>query len=226
MKINDDNKNDAFKSFADLVANYINENESEIEQLEEDETLEETSFSSKNKRHLFDIGSITSIQAFKFDGTLYRQYEGAKIVANLNDFVVVLLMKTKVSEKDITWVVGKPILFFFAKNKFYNASITLNRSKNNYIYVNLASPFYIDNGVLKYIDFDIDIKSYADKEFNVIDWQDFKESIEKMNYPFELIHRLYDEIDFLYDQFKHKTGIFSKKLINNIQKMLIEEGDI
>ncbi|ASI53867.1 RNAase G [Metamycoplasma hyosynoviae] len=172
------------------------------------------------------MGSITSIQAFKFDGTLYRQYEGAKIVANLNDFVVVLLMKTKVSEKDITWVVGKPILFFFAKNKFYNASITLNRSKNNYIYVNLASPFYIDNGVLKYIDFDIDIKSYADKEFNVIDWQDFKESIEKMNYPFELIHRLYDEIDFLYDQFKHKTGIFSKKLINNIQKMLIEEGDI
>ncbi|RMA79004.1 hypothetical protein JN00_0048 [Metamycoplasma subdolum] len=184
-------------------------------------------FQVKNRpRHLFNMGQITTIKAYKYDGTLYRQYEGAKIIANLNDFVVVLLMKSKVQEKDINWVVSDPILFFFAKNHFYNASVTLNKNKPNYIYVNLASPFFIDKQVIKYIDLDIDIKSYIDKEFNVIDWMDFKTSIEAYNYPLELIYRLYDELDFLYDQFKNKNGVFSKNLTAGIEKMLRESGDI
>lgn len=222
--MNDDNKE--IKSFSDLIDNDI-----KITNLDSDNNLSKNSvydneFKKYKPRHLFDIGSITSIQAFKFDGRLYRQYEGAKIVANLDDFVVLLLVKSKVSEEDINWIVNDPILFFFAKNKFYNASITLNKHKANYIYVNLASPFFIEDGIIKYIDFDIDIKSYANGEFNVIDWADFKESIKKLNYPFELIHRLYDELDYLYDQFKTKNGIFSKRLIEELQEMLIESGDI
>ncbi|AWX69765.1 DUF402 domain-containing protein [[Mycoplasma] anseris] len=172
------------------------------------------------------MGQITTIQAFKYDGTLYRQYEGAKIIANLDDFVVLLLVKTKVMERSINWVVSDPILFFFAKNKFYNASITLNKEKDNYIYINLASPFYIDKGIIKYIDFDIDIKSYLDKEFNVIDWPDFKNSINLYKYPLELIYRMYDELDFLYEQHKTKNGVFSKKLVDGLEKMLRESGDI
>ncbi|TPD98894.1 DUF402 domain-containing protein [Metamycoplasma equirhinis] len=172
------------------------------------------------------MGEITTIQAFKYDGSLYRQYEGAKIVANFDDFVVVLLIKSKVMEDNINWVVSDPILFFFAKNKFYNASITLNKRKDNYIYINLASPFFIEDGIIKYIDFDIDIKSYVDKDFNVIDWQDFKESIVKYNYSLKLIYKIYDELDFLQEQHKTKNGIFSKKLIDGLTKMLIESGDI
>ncbi|WP_373435973.1 DUF402 domain-containing protein [Metamycoplasma equirhinis] len=180
----------------------------------------------KNHRKLFEMGEIITIQAFKYDGSLYRQYEGAKIVANFDDFVVVLLIKSKVMEDNINWVVSDPILFFFAKNKFYNASITLNKRKDNYIYINLASPFFIEDGIIKYIDFDIDIKSYVDKDFNVIDWQDFKESIVKYNYSLKLIYKIYDELDFLQEQHKTKNGIFSKKLIDGLTKMLIESGDI
>ncbi|WP_306766869.1 DUF402 domain-containing protein [Metamycoplasma neophronis] len=189
----------------------------------------EPDYSNKTKkshRRLFEMGQITSIQAFKYDGTLYRQYEGAKIIANLDDFVVVLLVKSKVMEENINWVVSDPILFFFAKNRFYNASITLNKEKNNYTYINLASPFYIDNGIIKYIDFDIDIKSYVDKDFNVIDWQDFKNSIVKYNYSLKLIYKIYDELDFLQEQHCTKSGIFSKKLIDSIEKVLKESGDI
>jgi len=117
-------------------------------------------------------------------------------------------------------------LFFFARNKFYNASITLNKSKENYIYINLASPFYIENEVIKYIDFDIDIKSYDDKDFSVIDWQDFKNSISQYNYSLKLIYKLYEELDFLYEQKQKGTGVFSKKLVNGLEKMLRESGDI
>ncbi|WP_175393437.1 DUF402 domain-containing protein [Metamycoplasma phocicerebrale] len=180
----------------------------------------------RKPRKLFEMGQITSIQAFKYDGTLYRQYEGCKIIANLDDFVVALLMKTKVQETNINWVVSIPMLFFFAKNRFYNASITLNENGLNHIYINLASPFYIDNQVIKYIDFDLDIKCYNETDFNVIDWQDFKQSITNYNYPLKLIYRLYNELDFLEEQRRLKRGIFSKKLIQDIKKILINSGDI
>ncbi|MCV3733738.1 DUF402 domain-containing protein [Mycoplasma enhydrae] len=203
------NSDKPIRSFHDLI---------EQESLEKKET--------RKPRKLFEMGQITAIQAFKYDGTLYRQYEGCKIVANLDDFVVALLMKTKVQETDLNWVVSTPMLFFFAKNKFYNASITLYPNNQNHIYVNLASPFYIDNGTIKYIDFDLDIKCYSDGDFNVIDWPDFKNSIEAYNYPLKLIYRIYTELDFLEEQWRLKHGIFSKKLIQDLKDMLINLGDI
>lgn len=231
MKIDD--KYDGFKSFDELVSESKNLNQTNRTNFafsqnnfdDRKETLQNHKH-KKTLRHLFDIGSIISIQAFKYDGTLYRQYEGAKIIANLKDFVVLLLLKSKVAEQQINWIARDPILFFFAKNKFYNATVTLKENKHNYIYVNLSSPFYINNNVIQYIDFDIDVKSYIDEEFNVIDWQDFKESITKYHYSFQLIHRLYDELDYLFDQFKTKNGVFSTKLVDNIEKMLKEQGDI
>ncbi|MGX9339148.1 DUF402 domain-containing protein [Mycoplasma sp. 332] len=201
--------NNEIKSFHDLAKQ---ENISKLE--------------SRKPKKLYQMGQLVSVQAFKYDGTLYRQYEGCKIIANLDDFVVVLLMKTKVQESNINWLVSKPILFFFAKNKFYNASITLNDDRPNNIYVNLASPFFIEDNIIKYIDFDLDIKCYNDDEFNVIDWIDFKESITKLNYPLKLIYRIYNELDFLEEQSRLKRGIFSKKLINDIKKQLINSGDI
>ena len=184
MKIDD--KYDGFKSFDELVSESKNLNQTNRTNFafnqnnfdDRKETLQNHKH-KKTLRHLFDIGSIISIQAFKYGGTLYRQYEGAKIIANLKDFVVLLLLKSKVAEQQINWIARDPILFFFAKNKFYNATVTLKENKHNYIYVNLSSPFYINNNVIQYIDFDIDVKSYIDEEFNVIDWQDFKESITK-----------------------------------------------
>ncbi|WP_330463385.1 DUF402 domain-containing protein [Metamycoplasma gateae] len=180
----------------------------------------------RTPRKLYQMGQLTSIQAFKYDGKLYRQYEGCKIIANFDDFVVVLLMKTKVQELNINWVASKPVLFFFAKNRFYNASITLNEDGNNSIYINLASPFFIENEIIKYIDFDLDVKCYNENDFNVIDWYDFKESITKLNYPLKLIYRIYNELDFLEEQSRLKRGVFSKKLINDIKKLLINSGDI
>ncbi|CRH46032.1 Uncharacterised protein [Chlamydia trachomatis] len=78
------NSNKDIRSFHDLI------------QQDDQEKPEE-----RKPRKLYQMGQLTTIQAFKYDGTLYRQYEGCKIVANLDDFVVVLLMKTKVQETSI-----------------------------------------------------------------------------------------------------------------------------
>ncbi|MBP5783049.1 DUF402 domain-containing protein [bacterium] len=37
--------------------------------------------------------------------------------------------------------------------------MTINKENHNIIYyINIASPFYIENGIIKYIDFDLDYR--------------------------------------------------------------------
>ncbi|ENY69187.1 Hypothetical protein, DUF 402 family [Metamycoplasma auris 15026] len=183
-------------------------------------------FKINKKQEFFQLGQITTIQAFKYDGTLYRQYEGCKIIANWDEFVVVLLMKTKVQEININWIVSTPMLFVFSKKHFYNAMITLNSNDQNNIYINLASPFFIENEIIKYIDFDLDIKCYGQDDFNVVDWHDFKKSITDFRYPLKLIYKIYNELDVLEKKRKNKEGIFAKSFISDIKKILREKGDL
>ncbi|QJR43871.1 DUF402 domain-containing protein [Mycoplasma miroungirhinis] len=161
---------------------------------------------SKNKEYL-------NIQSFKYDGTLYRQYNGVKLIDNWKDYVVFLMVKTKVAEVSINWVVNEPTLFIFSKNHFFNVTILITDDQK-FVYVNLASPFYIENKIVKYIDFDLDIKTKLHNDFNVIDWNDFKNNIIKYKYPKELIYKIYDEIDYLHLLFNSKEDFFNETNIN------------
>ncbi|MGL5204943.1 MAG: hypothetical protein ACRC63_01695, partial [Metamycoplasmataceae bacterium] len=67
-----------------------------------------------------------NVQAYKHDGTLYRQWNGAKIIASSAEYVLVLMNKTKVQEaKNQKWIITSPILWFFSKNMFFNATLTI-----------------------------------------------------------------------------------------------------
>ena len=67
---------------------------------------------------------FVDVQAFKYDGTLYRQWNGTKIILDNEDYVGCLLNKTKVIEKDgQKWVIKEPTLWFFSKKNFFNTTI-------------------------------------------------------------------------------------------------------
>ncbi|MBU4691235.1 DUF402 domain-containing protein [Mycoplasma zalophi] len=174
----------------------------------------------KNKLDdLIKNAEFLNIQSFKYDGTLYRQYNGVKLIDNWKDYAVFLMVKTKVAEESINWVVNEPTLFLFSKTHFFNATI-LVRNDQKFVYVNLASPFYIEDNTVKYIDFDLDVKTNLRNDFNVIDWNDFKTNIIKYKYPKELIYKIYDEIDYLYLLFNSKEDFFNERNINQYVEKL------
>ena len=155
MKIDD--KYDGFKSFDELVSESKNLNQTNRTNFafsqnnfdDRKETLQNHKH-KKTLRHLFDIGSIISIQAFKYDGTLYRQYEGAKIIANLKDFVVLLLLKSKVAEQQINWIARDPILFFFTL--IYRAPSILTTMLFNILILTLMSKVILMKNLMSLID--------------------------------------------------------------------------
>lgn len=168
---------------------------------------------------------FVDIQAFKYDGTLYRQWNGTKIILNDANYIGCLLNKTKVIEKDgQKWVIKEPTLWFFSKSNFFNVTVNV-KEDGLYYYCNLASPFFFEENTIKFIDFDYDIKVYPNKPFLVVDHIDFSRNKEKW-YDENITNVIYKNISVLSQMFYLKKEIFDEQYIWNILRVLIELKEI
>lgn len=173
----------------------------------------------KNK-DIVNINKFINIQAFKYDGTLYRQWNGVKVILDNEDYLCCLLYKTKVSEKENQkWVVKEPTLWFFSKKFFFNLTIIWRKQGLHY-YINLASPLFIENLTIKYIDFDFDVKIYPNKPFQIVDHYDFQKNKEKL-YNKEIVEVIYMNLIEIAKKYQNKESIFDDFYIYNLFDSLI-----
>lgn len=160
-----------------------------------------------------------NIQAYKYDGTLYRQWNGAKLIKNDEDYLVLFLKKTKVKETEKQkWVISNPCLWFFSKKYFFNYTLNIREGKF-YFYVNIASPVFVEDNTVKYIDFDYDIKSYPDRYFSIVDQREFNINSEKW-YSKELKEIIYQNISILTEIVVKKNHYFDYAKIRRILNYL------
>lgn len=171
------------------------------------------------------FGHFIDIQAYKYDGTLYRQWNGVKVLLNDDNFVGCLLNKTKVIEKEgQKWVMKEPTLWFFSKKYFFNVTV-LAREDGLYYYTNLASPFFYEEQTIKFIDFDYDIKIYPNKAFAVVDHIDFTRNKEQW-YNDDLVNVIYENISIITQMVHRKDHIFDEYYIWNTLRTLIDLKEI
>ncbi|WP_033161305.1 DUF402 domain-containing protein, partial [[Mycoplasma] collis] len=170
---------------------------------------------------VYKLEKYLNIQAYKYNGKLYRQWNGAKILDNNKDFFVVYMNnKTKVKEiKNRKWNIKNDTIWFFHKKNFYNIMITIENNKH-YIYINLASPFFMESNTIKYIDFDLDVKVYHGKNINIIDKNEFINNIKKMEYPEKLTNLIYHELTSIVDLYYKSESFFDKKFLNKYIKKI------
>ncbi|MBR3832148.1 MAG: DUF402 domain-containing protein [Mycoplasmataceae bacterium] len=169
----------------------------------------------ENLRHKF-----INIQAYKYDGTLYRQWNGVKLIFENDNYVCCLLHKTKVLENDgKKWVIKKPTLWFFSKNYFFNMTITWKKEGLHY-YINLASPFFFEDDSIKYIDFDFDLKIYPNKPFQIVDHDDFLKNKEKL-YSKEIVDVIYENIITIAMKYQTRENIFDESYVYGLFESLI-----
>lgn len=170
---------------------------------------------NKNKEIMFPLlGAIVNVQAYKYNGYLYRQWNGVKVIRNTEDHFVLFMYKTKVAETEKTsWMYREPVIWFMPKNENFNALIMLKK-RHNYIYINLASnPIYEDN-TIKFIDFDLDIKCYPNKPFTVVDRDEFLTNSVKYQYPEEVKKMVYEALETVAEKEKSNQYFFNNKLVN------------
>ena len=168
-------------------------------------------------------GLIINVQAYKHNGTLYKQWNGVKVIKCSPNELVLYMFKTKVKEKNQkTWSIKEPVIWKFWRNEFYN-STSLLRDNGPYYYVNLASPPVFENNTLKFIDYDLDIKKYPQTKIKIVDQKEFDKNKVNLNYPKNLIQKIIITTEIIFQKLKNKEGFFDKEKIKYFYKKVLEE---
>ena len=121
------------------------------------------------------IGRWIQIQSYKHDGTLHRQWDRGLVLDETDDFIVVASKRTKVVEANgRRWFTKEPAVSVFFKKEWHNVICMLKKSGISY-YCNIASPAIIDRNIIKYIDYDLDVKLMEDKTIRFLDEKEYQQ---------------------------------------------------
>ena len=126
--------------------------------------------------------SFFEIRSYKHDRTLHRVWKENIVLNQTEHELIGMNQATPVIESDgRSWVTKDPSLFYFHKQYWFNIIYIFN-SEKRYYYCNISSPFICKDGVLSYIDYDLDIKVYDDLSYKILDEDEYQINKELMGY--------------------------------------------
>ena len=110
---------------------------------------------------------------------------------------------------------------FFYKKRWFNIIAQLKKYGLFY-YCNIASPFLIDDKIIKYIDYDLDLRVFPDGAFKVLDRNEYNYHSKIMHYPKEIDKILKNELSNLIEMEQTNTVPFDKKVIDKYYEKYLE----
>lgn len=161
------------------------------------------------------IGDNFSIHCYKHDGTIHRIWDEAVLIDITKEYLVFGNKKSKVNNDDgRIWFTKEPAIIYFYKNKWYNV-ITQFKKNGMYYYCNIASPTVIEGKVIKYIDYDLDLRVFPDGSFKVLDRGEYKYHKNIMNYPEVIDGILKSELTNLINLVRKKEIAFKPGVVQH-----------
>ena len=160
-------------------------------------------------------GDTLKIHKYKHNGKIDRCWNEATFLDENDDYMIFANYKTFVIEEDgRTWRTKEPAIMYFSKHDWFNI---IGQIKPNgvYYYCNIASPFVIEEGAIKYIDYDLDLRVFPNGSFKILDRGEYNYHKKLMNYSKDLDKILKSELSNLIDFAKSKKGPFDKDEITD-----------
>lgn len=162
----------------------------------------------------------TKIRCYKHNGDIHREWNKSRILEINDDGIVCYNNRVKVTESDgRKWNTREPALLFFYKNNWFNIIVQLKK-EGIYYYCNIATPYLIDDNVIKYIDYDLDLRVFPDGEYKILDEEEYGYHKQLMGYSEELDKVINYELNNLIEMYKSKKGPFSKDYLKKYIDMI------
>ena len=160
-----------------------------------------------------EVGYKLEIHWYKHNGHLHRQWDEAVLLEKNKDYMVFGNNRTTVVDSDgQVWNTKEPAILFFFNNRWFNIIGQL-KDYGIYFYCNIATPFLIDENVIKYIDYDLDLRVFPNGSFKVLDRMEYKFHKRQMHYSNRLDFILRYELGNLIELVRNKDFPFDKNTI-------------
>lgn len=156
------------------------------------------------------IGDKLQIQCYKHNGKIHRSWDEAVLLATKKEYMVFGNEKTLVTETEgNTWHTKEPAIMYFFKDKWYNIIVQLKKTGIT-SYCNIATPFIIEEGTIKYIDYDLDLRVFPNGSFKILDRKEYKYHKKKMHYSNQLHQVITDSLSELITDYQNGLECFDK----------------
>ena len=160
------------------------------------------------------VGDKLQIHCYKHNGRLHQVCDEAVVLAIDDDKIIVANDHAKLTEADgRSYRAKEPAILIFYKNRWFNVIGQL-KDFGLFYYCNIATPYIIDDGIIKYIDYDLDLRVFPDGGFKVLDYNEYNYHKKLMEYPEEIQMIIKDELSNLIEMKRMNAGPFEKGLIN------------
>ncbi len=167
----------------------------------------------ENKNNL-KVGDKLAIHCYKHDGKLHQLCDEAIILGIDSEKIVVANNKAKLTEADgRSYYAKEPAILFFYKKHWFNIIGQLKRFGLFY-YCNMATPYIIDDNIIKYIDYDLDLRVFPNGSFKILDYNEYNYHRKIMHYSNDIQMIIKKELTFLIDMKRKNEGPFAKEEIN------------
>lgn len=167
-------------------------------------------------------GSLVYIQSFKHDGSLHRTWCKGFVLKSTPEEIVAVTNKAWVIEADgRRWFTREPAVCFFWPDRWYNV-ISMIRKSGIYYYCNLASPSLYDGEAIKNIDYDLDVKLYPDRSYEILDEGEYRDHAAAMHYPPEVCRIVEAQMKELIMHMEHSDLPFTETCIHDWYNRYLE----
>lgn len=159
------------------------------------------------------IGDKFKIHCYKHNGKINQASEEAVVLDVFDDYFVCGNNRVTVTETNGRSYRTKELaIIFFYKHNWFNIIAQLKKYGLFY-YCNIATPYIIDENVIKYIDYDLDLRVFPDGGYKVLDNNEYNFHKKKMHYPPEIDIIVKKELAKLIEMKKNGVGPFDKEQI-------------
>ena len=154
------------------------------------------------------IGDKYEVHCYKHNGKINQASDEAIVVDITDEYIVCINNKVKITERDgRSYRTREPAILFFYKNCWFNI-IAQMKSFGLFYYCNIGSPFLIDENVIKYIDYDLDLRVFPNGGYRILDNNEYKYHKKIMKYPPQIDYIVKRELNKLIEMKKNNAGPF------------------
>lgn len=160
-------------------------------------------------------GDKIKIHAYKHDGHLHLISHDTYVLEETDDMIVCANNKALITEGDgRSYKTNETAIIFFYKKNWFNI-ICQFKKYGVFYYCNIATPCLIDNYIINYIDYDLDLRVFPDGGYKILDKNEYVYHKKKYNYNDQLDRIIKGELAKLIDIKKKNLFPFGENDVNN-----------
>ncbi len=162
---------------------------------------------------MFDKGLI-NINSRKFDGEIHRSWKAELIEETSELYIFAGVFDFEVKHPKLGIIRPGTISYeYYWKNKWFNIFRfhEPEGSLRNF-YCNVNQPPNFKNGVIDYIDLDIDVLVWKDFSFEILDLDEFEENILKYKYSKKLQDQVHSSLAEIINLLENRAFPFDYKV--------------